>query len=269
MPVNSPWFTPNRLKQDLRAGKTAVGTMLVEIRQPAVMQFLANAGFDFVLIDNEHGPFTIETIADLSRTARSVGLTPIVRIPELTYAAVTQPLDAGAQGIMAPRITGSSEVLSVLQMMKYPPVGKRGSVMARGHTNFQSGPVGEAMRAMNDETMLIVQVETREALERIDDILAIPGVDVALVGPNDLSIALGKPGNLDDPQFIQAIERTIASCRRRAVVPAIHVNELERAALWARKGMRMVSFSSEAGLMIHAGSHAAEAIKEALKQSPQ
>jgi len=267
--MNAPWFTPNRLKKDLRARKTAVGTMLIEIRQPAVMQFLANAGFDFVLIDNEHGPFTIETIADLSRTARSVGITPIVRVPELTYAAITQPLDAGAQGIMAPRITNSSEVLSVLQMMKYPPVGRRGSVMARGHTNFQSGPVGEAMHAMNDETLLIVQVETREALEHIEDILANPGVDVALVGPNDLSIALGRPGDLDDPLFIQSIERTVASCRRRAVVPAIHVNDLERAALWARKGMRMVSISSEAGLMINAGSHASAAVKKALEEDPQ
>jgi len=267
--MNTPWFTPNRLKRDLRAGKSAVGTMLVEIRQPAVMQFLANAGFDFVLIDNEHGPFTIETIADLSRAARSAGITPIVRIPDLTYAAITQPLDAGAQGIMAPRIINSAEVLSVLQMMKYPPVGRRGSVMARGHTNFQSGPVGEAMQAMNDETLLIVQVETREALDRIEEILAVPGVDVALVGPNDLSIALGKPGNLDDPSFIQAIERTIAACRTRGVVPAIHVNDIERAASWARKGMRLVSISSEAGLMISAGGHAAEAVKRASGERPE
>jgi len=129
--------------------------------------------------------------------------------------------------------------------------------------------VGEAMQAMNDETLLIVQVETREALEHIDDILSIPGVDVALVGPNDLSIALGKPGNLDDSPFIQAIERTIASCRRRAVVPAIHVNDLERAASWARKGMRMVSISSEAGLMINAGGHAAAAVKKAFEESPK
>jgi len=122
---------------------------------------------------------------------------------------------------------------------------------------------------MNDETLLIVQVETREALEHIEDILAVPGVDVALVGPNDLSIALGKPGNMDDPPFIQAIERTIASCRRKAVVPAIHVNELDRAASWARKGMRMVSISSEAGLMISAGVHAAAAVKKAFDEAPR
>ena len=141
--------------------------------------------------------------------------------------------------------------------------------MARGHTNFQSGPVGDAMQAMNDETLLIVQVETREALEHLEDILAVPGVDVALVGPNDLSIALGKPGNLDDPPFITAIEHVIASCRERGVVPAIHVNDLERATSWARKGMRMISISSEAGLMISAGGQAASAVKKAFEEAPR
>lgn len=150
-------------------------------------------------------------------------------------------------------------------MMKYPPIGRRGSVMARGHTNFQSGPVGEAMQAMNDETLLIVQVETREALDGIDDILSLPGIDVALVGPNDLSIALGMPGELDDPRFIHAIERTIDACRSHSVVPAIHVNEVDRATWWAQRGMRMVSISSEAGLMIKAGKDAVSTVKKAFE----
>ena len=87
---------PNRIREKLTAGKTVIGTMLVEIRQPGIMTLLANAGFDFVLIDNEHGPFSVETIADLSRAARDAGVTPIVRIPELTYAHVAQSLDGGA-----------------------------------------------------------------------------------------------------------------------------------------------------------------------------
>lgn len=101
---------PNRIKQALQAGQAVAGTMVVEIRQPAVMQLLANAGFDFVIIDNEHGAFNLETIADLSRTAIYVGLTPLVRIPDLTYPYVAQTLDAGAQGIMAPRITEPEQV---------------------------------------------------------------------------------------------------------------------------------------------------------------
>ena len=124
----------NRLKQLLRQGKSAIGTMLVEVRQGSVMQVLSNAGLDFVIIDNEHGAFNIETISNLSRAARQVGVTPVVRVPEWSYAHVVQPLDAGAQAIMAPRITEPGQVKEILQMMKYPPVGRRGSVVARGHT---------------------------------------------------------------------------------------------------------------------------------------
>jgi len=105
----------NRLRAKLAEGRTVVGTMLVEIRQPSVMDLLANAGLDFVLIDSEHGPFSIGTIADLSRAGRSAGVTPIVRIPELTYSHITQPLDAGAQGIMLPRVTGPEQIAFCLE----------------------------------------------------------------------------------------------------------------------------------------------------------
>ena len=108
----------NRLKRLLREGKSVIGTMLVEVRQTSVMQVFSNAGLDFVIIDNEHGAFNIETISNLSRAARQVGVTPVVRVPEWSYAHITQPLDSGAQGIMAPRITEAGQVREILQMMK-------------------------------------------------------------------------------------------------------------------------------------------------------
>jgi 2-keto-3-deoxy-L-rhamnonate aldolase RhmA len=229
-----------------------------------VGQILANAGFDFVIIDNEHGPFSIESIAELSRAARMAGVTPIVRVPDLTYAHITQPLDAGAQGIMAPRITAASQVEDVVQIMKYPPWGRRGSVMARGHTNFLSGSVSAAMDAMNKETMVVVQIETREAVEQLDPILSVQGVDVALVGPNDLSIALGIPGKMDDPHFVATIERVIEACRRHQVIPAIHINDLDRAVAWARKGMRLVSVGSEISFLTAGGQRVTETLRKAV-----
>ncbi len=261
--MEAPLIPQNRLKASLREGRSLVGTMIVELRQSSVMQLLANAGFDFVIIDNEHGPFTIETIAELSRSGRSHGITPIVRIPELTYAHVTQALDAGAQGLMIPRITEPSQVAEVVQMMKYPPVGRRGSVMARAHTNFRSGAVEAAMEHMNKETMLVVQIETLEALERREEIIAVPGVDVALVGPNDLSIAMGIPGKLDDPSFVAAVESVIASCAKAGIIPALHINELDKGISWASRGMRMVSIGSEIGHLVRSASAAASALRSA------
>jgi 2-dehydro-3-deoxyglucarate aldolase/4-hydroxy-2-oxoheptanedioate aldolase len=255
-------ITPNRMKLTLREGKSVIGTMVTEIRQPAIMQLLANAGFDFVIIDNEHGAFNIETIADLSRTAVYLGLTPIVRIPDLTYPYVAQTLDAGAQGIMVPRISNVQQVKDIVQMMKYPPVGIRGSALIRGYTRFLSGSVAEVMATCNEETMLIVQIETLGALEAMEEIVATPGVDATFIGPNDLSIALGVPGQMDHPDLNAAIEAMISACRRHNVFPALQMNDLKLAAQWAAKGMRIVSSSSETGLLMKAGLEVTTTIKK-------
>jgi 2-keto-3-deoxy-L-rhamnonate aldolase RhmA len=252
---------PNRLRQRLAAGKTVIGTMLVEIRQPGIMTLLANAGFDFVLIDNEHGSFNVETIADLSRAARDLGVTPVVRIPELTYAHVAQSLDGGAQAIMLPRVTAREQVEECVRYMKYPPEGRRGAVLARGHTAFRVGPLADTLAGMNRETFLVIQIETAEAVDRLDDLLTVPGVDAALIGPTDLSLALGVPGKMDDPKLVGAIERTLAACAAHGVVPAIHTNDLAMTTSWARKGMRMVSINSEVGHLVAAASQAVKAIR--------
>jgi len=133
--------------------------------------------------------------------------------------------------------------------MKYAPQGRRGAVLARGHTSFKVGPLLETMSALNDESMLVVQVETKEAVERLDDILSVPGVDAALIGPTDLSVALGVGGQMEHPALVKAIEDTMAACARQTVVPAIHTNDVAMTAAWARKGMRLVSINSEVGLL--------------------
>lgn len=239
--------------------------MVVEFRQAAVMQLLANAGFDFVIIDNEHGPFNIETIADLTRAAKHLGLTPLVRVPDLTYPHLAQPLDAGAQGLMIPRIFNAQQVRQVVQMIKYPPLGIRGNALNRGYTDFKGGSVAETMARVNEETMLIVQIETQDALDQLEEIVAIPGVDVALIGPNDLSIALGVPGQMDHPRLQAAIEKTIETCRQHNVCPAIHMNDLELAVYWAKQGMRLVSSNAEIGLLVQGGSAVSSAIRGAFE----
>jgi 2-keto-3-deoxy-L-rhamnonate aldolase RhmA len=251
----------NRLLAHLRQDRTAVGCMVVELRQPSVMQLLANALLDFILIDNEHGPFGIETIADLSRAAYAAGLTSIVRVPALEYAHVTQALDSGAQGIMLPRVTHESQAAEAVSMMKYAPQGRRGAVLGRGHTAFRSGPLLPTLADFNTQTMLVVQIETREAVERLDQILAVPGVDSVLVGPTDLSLALGVGGQMDSPVLHDAIRKVIEGCRRHGVIPGIHTNEIKWSAHWAKEGMRLVSISSETGFLMKAAREAADGVR--------
>lgn len=252
---------PNHLRQRLAEGRTAIGTMVAELRQASVMQCLANAGFDWVIIDNEHGTFSVETIADLSRAARLLGVTPIVRVPALSYEAISQSLDGGAQGVMLPRVTGAAEVAQAVAAAKYLPEGRRGSAGGRGHTNFRSGNIVQMMADSNRETFVIVQIETREALRNVDAILSVPGVDAALIGPNDLSIALGVPGRLRDPVLDDAIERLMVSAATHSVYPAIHTNDVALSTAWAHRGMRLVSISSDVGFLQQAAADAVQAIR--------
>ena len=251
----------NRLRRRLADGGLAVGTMVAEIRQPAVMQCLLNAGLDWAIIDNEHGVFNPETLSELSRAGRLLGVTPIVRVPVISYQNITQALDGGAQGIMIPRVTDAADVRLAVDAMKYPPQGKRGSALGRGHTAFRSGDVAQMMADSNRETLLVVQIETREALDRLDEILTVPGVDAALIGPNDLAIALGVTGRMRDPVLVQAIETMMAACARHGVHPGIHTNDVQLTAEWARRGMRLVSISSELGFLMRSAQEAAEAIR--------
>ncbi len=245
-------IAPNRTRRALAEGRAVLGTMVAEIRQPAIMQLLVNGGFDFAIIDNEHGPFNIETIADLSRTAVALGITPIVRVPDIAYPYIAQALDAGAQGIMAPRIYTAAQTKQVVDTVKYPPVGQRGSAMSRGQTTFRGGNVIEMMEEANQESLVIIQVETAAALESIDEIVSVPGVDVAFIGPNDLSIALGVPGQTTSSVLVDAIERVMDACVRHGVTAAIQMNDMKLALHWAEQGFRMMSYSAETGLLISA-----------------
>ena len=255
----------NRLKKTLKEGGTAIGTFVVEFRQTAVLQLLANAGMQFVTLDNEHGAFSMETIGEMCRAAVWLGITPLVRIPEISYPWIAQTMDVGAQGLMVPRITSAERVRQVVRWMRYPPQGERGNAMERGLTQFRSAGVAQTLLDIQRETFLIVQIETVQAVEQIDEILAVDGVDAALIGPNDLSIALGTPGQQDHPSVQEAIFKTIAACRAHQVIPAIHMSNLELASFWAGQGMRLVSTGSDVAFLGRSAQAAVTTLRKAFE----
>lgn len=265
MSNKTPLIPPNPVKQIIQSGGSVVGTFVVEFRQPAVMQLLNNAGFNFVTVDNEHGAFSIETIADLARAAVWLGVTPIVRIPDNTYPYIAQTMDVGAQGLMVPRITHAEQVRQIVRMLRFPPEGERGNAMERGLTQYRSGNVPQALKELQQATLLVIQIETSQALEHLDEILSVEGVDVALVGPNDLSIAMGYPGQSDHPAVHEAIEHVILSCQSHEVCPGIHMGKTELAVYWAQKGMRFISTGSEAAYIQRGGATAVAAIQEVFR----
>ncbi len=243
----------NRLLSTLRDGRPAIGTMVGTFAQSSLPVLLANAGFDFFILDNEHGMFDTETTETLCRVAVAQGLTPIVRIADHTYTWVAKSLDAGGQALLIPRVYRMAQVQQIVDMMKFPPLGQRGNALSRAYVGYEADDVAAVMAAANAQSMLIVQVETREALDIREEIAAHPQVDALFIGPNDLSIALGYPGQLNHAVVKDAIMRTRDTCVQHGKIPGIQMNTPEAACFWAAEGFSLMSAGSDVGLIQNAG----------------
>jgi 2-keto-3-deoxy-L-rhamnonate aldolase RhmA len=254
----------NKVKSALKRGETVFGTMVQEMRSPGIAQILAVAGFDFFFIDMEHSPFNMETVADLIRTARLSNIAPFIRVPDLEYHLLSRPLDAGAQGLMVPRVDTPDQVRKVISFMKYPPMGERGCAVLRGHAEYQAEPVKDFIEGANRETLVIIQIESKQAIDHIEDMVSIPGVDVALIGPNDLSVSLGIPGELTHPLEIEHIDKVIAACTKYGVASGIHTGNLDELKSWMEKGMRFITWSGDIGMILDASRNALNTLRSAL-----
>jgi 2-keto-3-deoxy-L-rhamnonate aldolase RhmA len=217
---------PNRLRSILAAGKPAYGTMIQEMTSTVLPILLANAGFDFAFIDMEHGPFSLESATELIRTLRLTGMTPLVRVPDGQYHLIARVLDAGAEGFMVPRVETRAQVEYIVACAKYPPLGKRGCSIMKGHNDFQKAELHGFTTRMNQENLVILQIERKEAVEAIDELLSVPGVDAIVFGPKDLALSLGRPEAFEDGETQAAMEKVLRSCREHGIFAGLHTPQM-------------------------------------------
>jgi len=250
----------NRVKQALKEGKVVFGPMVSEIRSPGIAILFAQAGFDLFFIDMEHSCFTTETVSDMILAARAAGISPIVRPSSRASSEhLTRPLDSGAEGLLIPQIQTREDVENIVKWCRYAPMGERGMALSRQHTFFEGGQAQETMNQLNEEVLLILQIEHRDAIERLPELLSVPGIDVAFVGPGDLSASLGKPGRSDDPEVVKAIHRVIEVSREHGIIAGIHTESLKTAKYWIGEGMQMIGFYTDIKLILEiTKSHAKE-----------
>ena len=253
----------NRVKQALRQGEPIVGTMMSEVRSPGFIWMLANAGFDYVFIDMEHGTYDLQTASDLIKVARLANIVPLVRVPDLAYHVVAQALDAGAMGLMLPRVETRAQVEQFISFMKYPPMGVRGATQGRGHTDYRSTSPQELVAHMNEHTLAILQIERKAAIDNIDDLLSAPGVDVALIGPFDLSISLGA-ASAGEPSVSEAIQQVVDAAQRNQVVSGIHSADPATVLRWHRQGMTMLTCSGDLGFFTAGAQQTLAALRDGI-----
>jgi 2-keto-3-deoxy-L-rhamnonate aldolase RhmA len=240
----------SHLRQRLKNGETLIGTMVQEVRTPAIGPILKQVGFDFFMLDMEHGAFNLETAAEIIRAARLAGIAPLVRVAGPQYELIGRILDQGAVGVMLPRVERPADVELLVQSVKYPPLGKRGLSSDAPHSGYDFRPLAEFVRINNEDTIAIAQIERKAAIEDIDAILGVPGVDVALVGPEDLSVSLGLAEENASDRVSAAIETMIAAAERHGVVSAIHMADVDALRAWLAKGMGLVMYSSDLGFLM-------------------
>ncbi|MDB5349882.1 MAG: rhmA [Planctomycetota bacterium] len=248
----------NELKRKLAAGKTTAG-LWVTLESATITEIAVVLGYDWVVIDTEHGHLDLREVLDHVRAVRGASTTPIVRIQEIEQGTIKRVLDIGAAGIIVPQVTCAEDVERAVRFAKYPPRGIRG-VGGERATRWGMG-LREMTGVADQETMVIPLVETVAAGEAIDQILDVPGVDAIFFGPADYSASAGHLGEWEGPgvasRLLELKDRIVA----RGVPCGIMATDVENARMRAAQGFRMIGLGSDTGLLIRSSREALAALR--------
>ncbi len=251
----------NTVKRALKEGRLQVGCGFNQIRSLEVPRILASAGFHWTFLDAEHGGFDIETLQDLCHECAVSGVSPIVRVADMQYSLVARALDCGAQGIIFPRVESPELLQRAVSWTRFPPAGVRGFGLAATHVDYERVTIPQILEHMNENVMVVLQIETRLAVERREELLSVPGIDAVLIGAVDLSISLGVPGDFQHPSMIEAMEKIRESCVKHGIAPGTQTRTLALAKFWIDRGMTFVGSGSETGFLFEKATEVAAALK--------
>jgi 4-hydroxy-2-oxoheptanedioate aldolase len=240
----------NPVRAKLNQGHPSIGTWLT-LPDPLAARMMASVGFDWLTVELEHTPTSLETAATIFALVSASGSVPLVRVPWNTGENIKRVLDTGAWGIVVPMVNSRAEAEAAVAAARYAPRGNR-SIGGQLHAvNFETDPATYYARA-NDEILVVLMVEHVKAIEAADEILSVPGIDVVFIGPNDLHHSLGKPPAFesDHPAFTDALAHVLKMARKHGVAPGIHVADAAAAQRRLAQGFQFIAVASEAGMML-------------------
>lgn len=242
----------NLLKEKIAKNENTLGVFQV-LGDASIAEIIGYAGFDYVLIDTEHGPFDVQEAQEYVRASKLAGTTPLVRVKDRSRNSILKMLDIGAMGLVIPHLHDLDEIKRVVEYGKYYPVGERGFGATSGNTfltaEYTKKGIDELFRVHNEESLIIPQCETKESLENIEDIVKIDGVDGIFIGPYDLSISLDIPGQTESPQIIEAVKRVIKACKAEDKFTIIYTDKVESIQKNYDLGVDSVTYSSDASIL--------------------
>lgn len=230
----------------IRSGKIAVGCV-VTFTDPAVSELAADSGMDFCWIDTEHGPLDRLTLQNHVIALRGTNCAPLIRVPDNNYTEIKKVIDLGPAGIIVPMIHNAEEARRAVDACRYPPIGNRGAGMRRA-LHYGAGDLKEYWQRSAEEPLIILQLEHPDACRNLDEILAVPGISAMLVGPFDLSAAMGCPGDFDNLEFNRVLDEACAKIRQAGVMLGAYTErDYER---WLRRGVQFFGTVNDTGAML-------------------
>lgn len=239
------------LKERLQAGDVCYGPFL-KLAEPGVVEIVASAGFDHVIIDLEHGPLSVETAQNLVRAAELHGIAPLIRVGANEPARILRALDVGAQGVHIPHISTAADARRAVDACFFHPAGSRGVCRYVRAAAYTQRTAAEHFAAANRRTLPVLHIEGREGVTNLRDILAVPGIGVVFLGPYDLSQSCGVPGEVHHPQVLEAMQEALALAQAAGAVLGTFVDNAADAHRWRERGVRYICYSVDVGIFMDA-----------------
>jgi 2-keto-3-deoxy-L-rhamnonate aldolase RhmA len=256
----------NPVKQRMADGGVSLGMIVRLARSGDVARIAKATGHDFIFMDAQHSLFSLESIGHIAQAALGCGIAPLVRVRSCRDPDTALLLDNGVTGIVFPDVNTADDARRAVDACKFAPVGKRSVSGGYPVFDFRPVPVGESVRLLNDSTLVVCMIETREGLANVEAIAAVDGIDVIHVGCNDLLTAMGKPGQFGDPEIVAAVERVIAVAAANGKFAGLGgERDLTRQLSFIGKGVRFVTTQTDIGFLMAAAGQRTAQIRQGLE----
>ena len=243
----------DKFRNRLKEGNTVYGPFMKSI-DASFIEVAGLSGFDFVILDMEHGPTGFSELQNLIRAALITNIIPIVRTSDSDEVSISKPLDLGALGVQIPQVTSSDMAKACIKAARFFPKGERGVCRFVRAAEYSLMQREEYFRKAN-EILIIIQLEGKEAILDIDNILKVEGIDIIFIGPYDLSQSLGVPGQVSHPLVIDAMNNIVKKARSQGVVVGTFTDTPQSAEMWKQAGVQYISYSVDVGIFANACSH--------------
>lgn len=253
----------NNVRRRIVAGEVAVSMVVRLVHSIEIANIAKACGFDSLYIDLEHCSFSLQTTSQICIAALEAGVTPFARVPSLESEYVSRVLDGGALGVIAPHISCAADAERVVRNAKFPPAGDRSVSVGLPHLRFRSWNLAEARRTLNEETTVVAMIETQDAVERVDEIAGVEGVDILMIGTNDLCADMGIDGQFEHENVKCAYAKTIEACRKHGKTTGIGglASKPKLIADLVAQGTRYVSSGADLSFILAAGTARAAEVR--------